>query len=132
MFVWIRRQSYKTWPKIPQPTHTKIPQYSSHLGSRLTVVPCDTIGRYNCHQHKSLPKNSPEIISRTPLKIHIFYFPNMSKYSNFRIFNEYSFPLFYSYDYKIQNSSIQTQISIILVSKFLSNYSPSNPVIPSA
>jgi hypothetical protein len=40
-----------------------------------------------------------------------------------------SFPFsFYSYDYKIQNSSIQTQNPIILVSKFLSNYSLSNHV----
>jgi hypothetical protein len=23
MFVWIRHQSYKTWPKIPQPTVTE-------------------------------------------------------------------------------------------------------------
>jgi hypothetical protein len=37
---------------------------------------------------------------------------------------------FYSYDYKIQNSSIQTQIPIIIVSKFLSNYSLSNHGIP--
>jgi hypothetical protein len=25
MFVWIRRQSYKTWPKISQPARTRIP-----------------------------------------------------------------------------------------------------------
>jgi hypothetical protein len=37
MFVWIHRQSYKTWPKIPQPTWTRIPQNSSYLGPALLL-----------------------------------------------------------------------------------------------
>jgi hypothetical protein len=37
MFVWIHRQSCITWPKIPQPTRTRIPQHSSHLGPALVL-----------------------------------------------------------------------------------------------
>jgi hypothetical protein len=37
MFVWIRLQSYKTWPKIPQPTWTRIPQHSSYLDPALVL-----------------------------------------------------------------------------------------------
>jgi hypothetical protein len=43
---------------------------------------------------------------------------------------EYSVSFSNSYDYKIQNSSVQTQISTVLVSKFLSNYPLPDYVIP--
>jgi hypothetical protein len=78
MFVWIHRQSYKTWPKIPQPVQTRISQYSSCLGAAL-LLSDNREGRNNCHQHKYLLMNSPEIIHGTLL-------PNISKYSNFGIF----------------------------------------------
>jgi hypothetical protein len=67
MFIWIRHQSYKT---LGQDTTTRPGQDIRvfHLsGSRLTVVPCDTIGRNSCHQHKPPPMNSPEIIPGTLL-----------------------------------------------------------------
>ena len=65
--------------------------------------------------------NSPEIIPD------IFYFPNISKYSNSIIFLSFSFS---PYDYKIQNSSIKTHISVILVSKILVKLFPIQPCHP--
>ena len=74
--------------------------------------------------------NSPEIIPGALLK-NTFVFLIFQISSNILIL-EYSFFLSFSnfYDCKIQNSSIQSQISTILVSKFLSNYPLSNHVIP--
>jgi hypothetical protein len=100
------------------------------FGPRLTVVSCDTLGRNSCHQHKPLTKNSPETISSTPLK-NTFIFQISLNIQILEYSRNIPFPFsFYSYDYKIQNSSIQTKIPIILVSKFLFNYSLSNHVIP--
>jgi hypothetical protein len=96
------------------------------FGSRLTVVPWDTVGRNSCYQHKPVLMNSPEIIFGTPLK-NTIDFPNIPKYLNFGIFQEYPFFLFIFLIHMIINS--KTPIPIILVSKFLSNYSLSNHVI---
>jgi hypothetical protein len=90
MFVWIRHQSYITWPMLPQPTHHRIPQYFNYLGPALLLS--HVTHRNSCHQHKPLPKNSPDIIPGTPLK-NTFDFPNISKYSNSGIF---LFPFLFS------------------------------------
>jgi hypothetical protein len=37
MFVWIHHQSYKTWPKTPQPVQMRILQYSSYLDAALLL-----------------------------------------------------------------------------------------------
>jgi hypothetical protein len=70
MFIWILHQSYKA---LGQDTTTRpdkdiiVLQLSGYC---LTVVPCDTVGRNKCHQHKhkSPPMNSPEIFHGTSLK----------------------------------------------------------------
>jgi hypothetical protein len=119
MFIWIFHQSYKT---LGQDTTTRPGQDITVFqlsGSRLIVVPCDIVGRNNCHQHKPPSMNSSEIFPSTSLK-------NTLKYSR-NIHFLFSFSNFY--DCKIQNYSVHTLISIVLISKFLSNYPLSNHVI---
>jgi hypothetical protein len=57
-------------------------------GSRLTVVPCDTVGRNSYRQHKPLLMNSPEIILGTLLK-NTFVFLNFQIFPNIQILEYY-------------------------------------------
>jgi hypothetical protein len=82
----------KPGPRYHSPLGPEYPAFQL-FGSRLTAVWCDTVGRNSFHQHKPLPKKSPKIIPRTPLKnIFVFFIFQIS----LNIQNlEYSFPFLF-------------------------------------
>jgi hypothetical protein len=86
--------------------------------SHLTVVPCDTVGRNNCHQHKPQPMNSLEIFPSTLLK-NTFVFLSFLIFSNIQIWNIqaiFFFPFLFLFPRIIKS---QTPLSKLRFRQFL-------------